>query len=170
MCCLPTLWGYISSSLELKTVSSLLLNASHHHSSRNFWEILRQLQTCTTRLCSSSIILSEVTSHILLRQLVSSPRWLFGCCGRWRKAVHWGLSSSPSLGAGSSAVSCAGTWGNCRGMAEETGGWRTCPSRPSVPGYYLLPGEKMEKQRKQSIILPVTPDCTERIKDGIQYK
>lgn len=81
------------------------------------------------------------------------PMWWFCCCGRWRTGVHWGLSSSPSQAAESSAVSCAGTWGSCRGTAGETVGWRRCPSPPVAPGCCWLPGTKMEKLRYSEILV-----------------
>lgn len=71
-----------------------------------------------------------------------SPRWLFCCCDRWKRVVRWGLSSSPSLGAGSSALFCAEIWGSCKETAEETVGWRRCPWQPSAPGCCWLPGTK----------------------------
>lgn len=77
---------------------------------------------------------------------VISPRWLFCYCDRWKRDVRWGLSSSPNLGAGSSAPVYAETWESCKETAEETAGWRTCPLRPSAPGCCLLPGTKKIKR------------------------
>lgn len=70
---------------------------------------------------------------------VLSPKWLFCCCDRWKRVVRWGLSSSPSLGAGSSAPFCAEIWGSCKETAEETVGWRMCPLQPFAPGCCWLP-------------------------------
>lgn len=86
-----------------------------------------------------------MNSSRAIGRTVVSPKWWFCCCDRWKRAVRWGLSSSPSPGAGSSAPSCAGIWESCKEMAEGTVGWRMCPLQPSAPGCYLLPGEKRRK-------------------------
>lgn len=114
-----------------------------------FWSLLSWIITEMLLFCLHWVPPLELTGAKIKRRCtdvisgsVISPRWLFCCCDQWKRDVRWGLSSSPSLGAGSSAPVYAETWESCKETAEETVGWRTCPLRPSAPGCCLLPGTK----------------------------